>query len=146
MFIQCGYFYLRNACKVPAMAARLSALNGSLGSIFSADFAVISVRSSSIRFMIRSRIGSNSSCGGRGECTFFWPLVGGLFWKKGTKQAAVCSRVGAIATYIFATYFIKIAGINAVVWGLMVGAVLYFGIGFVTGRKGLDPDILDKCF
>ena len=80
------------------------------------------------------------------ECTFFWPLVGGLFWKKGTKQAAVCSSVGAIATYIFATYFIKIAGINAVVWGLMVGAVLYFGIGFVTGRKGLDPDILDKCF
>lgn len=80
------------------------------------------------------------------ECTFFWPLVGGLFWKKGTKQAAVCSSVGAIATYIFATYFIKIAGINAVVWGLMVGAVLYFGIGFITGRKGLDPDILDKCF
>ena len=80
------------------------------------------------------------------ECTFFWPLVGGLFWKKGTKQAAVCSSVGAIATYIFATYFIKIAGINAVVWGLMVGAVLFFGIGFVTGRKGLDPDILDKCF
>ena len=80
------------------------------------------------------------------ECTFFWPLVGGLFWKKGTKQAAVCSSVGAIATYIFSTYFIKIAGINAVVWGLMVGAVLYFGIGFVTGRKGLDPDILDKCF
>ena len=38
------------------------------------------------------------------ECTFFWPLVGGLFWKKGTKQAAVCSSVGAIATYIFATY------------------------------------------
>lgn len=58
----------------------------------------------------------------------------------------MCSSVGAIATYIFAMYFIKIAGINAVVWGLMVGAVLYFGIGFITGRKGLDPDILDKCF
>ena len=38
------------------------------------------------------------------ECTFFWPLVGGLFWKKGTKQAAVCSSIGAVATYIFATY------------------------------------------
>ena len=57
--------YLRNACKVPAMAARSSALNGSLWSIFSAGFAVVSVRSSSIRFMIRSRIGSSSSCGGR---------------------------------------------------------------------------------
>lgn len=80
------------------------------------------------------------------ECTFFWPLVGGLFWKKGTKQAAICSSIGAVATYIFATKFINIAGINAVVWGLLVGGILYFAIGTVTGRKGLDEDILDKCF
>ena len=80
------------------------------------------------------------------ECTFFWPLVGGLFWKKGTKQAAVCSSIGAVATYIFATYNIHVGGINAVVWGLLVGAVLYFVIGAITGRKGLDADILDKCF
>ena len=80
------------------------------------------------------------------ECTFFWPLVGGLFWKKGTKQAAVCSSVGAVATYIFGTYFIDIAGINAVVWGILVGAILYFVVGAITGRKGLDEDIIDKCF
>lgn len=59
--------------------------------------------------------------------------------KKEQKQAAVCSSVGAIATYIFATYFINIAGLNAVVWGLLVGGILYFGIGMVTGRKGLGP-------
>jgi len=80
------------------------------------------------------------------ECTFFWPLVGGLFWKKGTKQAALCSSIGAVATYIFGTYYIKIAGINAVVWGMLVGAVLYFAIGELTGRNGLDQDVLDKCF
>ena len=80
------------------------------------------------------------------ECTFLWPLVGGLFWKKGTKQAAVCSSVGAIATYIFATYFIHFAGINAVVWGLLVGGILYFTVGMVTGKKGLDEDILEECF
>ena len=80
------------------------------------------------------------------ECTFFWPLVGGLFWRKGTKQAAVCSSIGAVGMYIFATYKIHIGGINAVVWGLLVGAVLYFVIGAITGRKGLDADILDKCF
>ena len=80
------------------------------------------------------------------ECTFFWPLVGGLFWKKGTKQAAVCSSIGAIGTYIFATYFIHFAGINAVVWGLLVGAILYFSIGMITGKNGLDEDILEKCF
>ena len=61
-------------------------------------------------------------------------------------MAAVCSSVGAIATYIFATYFIHIAGLNAVVWGLLVGGILYFVIGEITGRKGLDADILDKCF
>ena len=38
------------------------------------------------------------------------------------------------------------AGYGEAVLRLMVGAVLYFGIGFLTGRKGLDPDILDKCF
>ncbi len=80
------------------------------------------------------------------ECTFFWPLVGGLFWKKGTKQAAVTSSVGAVVTYIFATYFIHIGGINAVVWGMLVGAVLYFSVGVITGRNGLDQDILDTCF
>lgn len=72
-------------------------------------------------------------------------MLAGLFWKKGTKQAAVCSSVGAIVTYIFATYFIILQDLTRV-WGLLVGGILYFGIGMVTGRKGLDPDILDKCF
>jgi sodium/pantothenate symporter len=80
------------------------------------------------------------------ECTFFWPLIGGLFWKKGTKQAAVISSVGATATYIFCYYFVSIAGINAVVWGLLAGGVLYFIAGSVTGKQGLDAEILDKCF
>lgn len=81
------------------------------------------------------------------ECSFLWPLVGGLFWKKGTKQAAVASSIGAVATYIFCYYFVDFAGINAVVWGLLVGGILYFAIGAVTSRKqGLDQDILDKCF
>ena len=77
---------------------------------------------------------------------FLLPLVGGLFWKKGTKQAAVCSSVGAIATYIFATYFINIAGLNAVVLGTSCRWNFVFWNWNVTGRKGLDPDILDKCF
>ena len=80
------------------------------------------------------------------ECTFFWPLVGGLFWKKGTRQAAVASSIGAAFTYIFCHYNVKIVGINAVAWGLLVGGLLYFIVGQITGKKGLDQDILDKCF
>ena len=80
------------------------------------------------------------------ECSFFWPLVGGLFWKKGTKQAAVCSSIGAAAVYVFCYYYVKWLGINAVVWGLLAGGLIYFIVGSITGRKGLDQDILDKCF
>lgn len=81
------------------------------------------------------------------ECSFFWPLVGGLFWRKGTKYAAVASSIGGAAIYVICQNWIKIAGINAVVWGLLAGGIIYFIIGFLTSRHHpLDQDILDKCF
>ncbi len=80
------------------------------------------------------------------ECSFFWPLVGGLFWKKGTKQAAVASSVGAAVSYVLCYYFVKVAGINAVVWGLLIGGIIYFAVGQATSKNGLDPDVLEKCF
>jgi len=80
------------------------------------------------------------------ECTFLWPLIGGLFWKKGTKQAAVASSIGAVAVYIFCYYNVKVAGINAVIWGLLAGGILYFLVGHLTSKDGLDPEIVEKCF
>lgn len=80
------------------------------------------------------------------ECAFFWPIVGGLFWKKGTAWAAVVSSVVGTAFYIFCYYNVKIAGINAVVWGLLAGGIAYFVTGLLTIKDGLDKDILDKCF
>ena len=80
------------------------------------------------------------------ECTFLWPLIGGLFWKKGTKQAAVASSIGAVAVYIFCYYNVKVAGINAVIWGLLAGGILYFLVGHLTSKGELDQDILDTCF
>ena len=80
------------------------------------------------------------------ECTFFWSLIGGLFWKKGTRQAATASSLGAAATYIFCYYNVSVAGINAVVWGLIAGGILYFLVGLATSKEGLDQDIIDKCF
>jgi len=64
------------------------------------------------------------------ECSFFWPLVGGLFWRKGNKYAACISAAGAVAVYIASRYCIKIAGINPVVWGLLAGGILYFAAGY----------------
>ncbi len=81
------------------------------------------------------------------ECSFFWPLIGGLFWKKGTKYAAVASSIGAAATYVFCYYNVKVVGINAVVWGLIAGGILYIVIGKLTVKNHpLDADIVEKCF
>ncbi|MCQ2551093.1 MAG: sodium/pantothenate symporter [Clostridia bacterium] len=81
------------------------------------------------------------------ECTFFWPLVGGLFWKKGTGRAAVLSAVFATATYIFCYYNVAVAGINAVVWGLIAGGMVYLVAGLIDSKKHpLDNEILEKCF
>lgn len=80
------------------------------------------------------------------ECTFLWPILGGLFWKKGTKQAAVASSVGAVAMYIFAKYYINLWGLNPVFWGLLAGGILYFAVGIMTAKAEPDRDIIDKCF
>ncbi|MBR1993550.1 MAG: sodium/pantothenate symporter [Firmicutes bacterium] len=81
------------------------------------------------------------------ECCFFWPLVGGVFYKKGTRQAAIASTLIGVAVYVIAYQFgLTVWGINAVVWGLLFGGIAYFIAGKMTCRDGLDPDVLDKCF
>ena len=81
------------------------------------------------------------------ECCFFWPLVGGVFYKKGTHQAAIASTLIGVAVYVISYQFgLTVWGINAVVWGLLFGGIVYFIAGKMTCRDGLDPDVLDKCF
>lgn len=80
------------------------------------------------------------------ECTFLWPLVGGLFWKRGTKQAALASSIGAAAVYVFCHYNVHVLGLSAVWWGLLAGGILYFAVGMATSKNGPDPKMLEQCF
>ncbi len=80
------------------------------------------------------------------ECSFFWPLIGGLFYKKGTKEAAIASSIGAVLVYIFCYYKVSLWGINAVVWGLLFGGIIYFVVGSITSKDKMDSDIMKSCF
>lgn len=81
------------------------------------------------------------------ECCFFWPLVGGVFYKKGTRQAAIASTLVGVAVYVISYQFgLTVWGINSVVWGLLFGGIAYFVVGKMTIKDGLDEDILEKCF
>ena len=81
------------------------------------------------------------------ECCFFWPIVGGVFYKKGNKEAAISSSVLGVLVYVISYQFkLTVWGINSVVWGLLVGGIVYFTIGKLTCKNGLDKDVLEKCF
>ena len=81
------------------------------------------------------------------ECAFLWPIVGGVFYKKGNKQAAMASSVVGVLVYIVSYQFkLTIFNINSVVWGLLVSGIVYFMVGAVTCKNGLDEDVLEKCF
>ena len=81
------------------------------------------------------------------ESCFFWPLVGGIFYKKGNRQAALSSAIIGVVVYVISYHFkITAFGLNSVVWGLLFGGIAYFAVGQLTCKDGLDKDILDKCF
>ena len=81
------------------------------------------------------------------ECCFFWPIVGGVFYRKGTKQAALSSTIIGVAVYVISYQFgLTVWGINSVVWGLLAGGIAYFAAGKMTCKDGLDQDVLENCF
>jgi len=81
------------------------------------------------------------------ECAFFWPIVGGIFYKKGNSKAALWSSVIGVLVYVISYQFkLTVLGINAVVWGLLVSGIIYFVVGSTTCRNGLDQDVLETCF
>ena len=81
------------------------------------------------------------------ECCFFWPIVGGVFYKKGNKQAAIASSLLGVMVYVISYQFkLTVWGVNSVVWGLLIGGIVYFAVGKITCKEGLDADVLEKCF
>ncbi len=80
------------------------------------------------------------------EATFFWPIIGGLYWKKGNSKACLASTIGGLATFIFFNR-IKILpwGIHEIVAGLIIGGILYFLVGALY-KEEPDEEMLRKCF
>ena len=80
------------------------------------------------------------------EATFFWPIIGGLYWKKGNAKACLASVICGLATFIFFNR-VKILplGIHEIIVGLIIGGIAYFLVGHLTS-KDLDEAMIKKCF
>jgi sodium/pantothenate symporter len=81
------------------------------------------------------------------ECTYFWPLIGGLYYKKGNANACIVSVVTALATFVFFNQFKALSpfGMHEVVWGLVVGGIAYFLVSSLS-KEEPDEEMLRKCF
>lgn len=80
------------------------------------------------------------------EATFFWPIIGGLYWKKGNSKACLASVICGLAVFIFFNR-VKILplGIHEIIAGLVVGGIVYFAVGALCNEEP-DPEMLRKCF
>ena len=80
------------------------------------------------------------------EATFFWPLIGGLYWKRGSSAACIASIICGVSTFVFFNLN-KIApfGIHEIVLGLLAGGIAYFVVGMLN-KSEPDAEMLEKCF
>ena len=80
------------------------------------------------------------------EAAFFWPIIGGLYWKKGNSAACLASTIIGLTVFIFFNR-VKILplGIHEIVAGLIASGAAYFIVGKLT-EKAPDPVMLKKCF
>lgn len=70
------------------------------------------------------------------EATFVWPVVFGLYWKRGNRFGALASMVAGMASYIFfQTYHPNPLGMHTVVVPILISLVCYVIISLATGMK-----------
>lgn len=70
------------------------------------------------------------------EAAFFWPMIGGLYWKKGNATACIASMIASLSVFIFFNR-VKIAPfhIHEIVLGLLAGGIVYFLAGRYSYAK-----------
>ena len=80
------------------------------------------------------------------EATFFWPLIGGLYWKKGNATCCMTSIVCGVGAFLF-FHFVPVSpfGIHEIVWGILAGGIGYFAAGKLS-KKPVSEEVLAKCF
>lgn len=68
--------------------------------------------------------------------------IGGLFWKKGTKEGAFAGTILGCVVVTLGTFFMTFPlGLSALSWGLIVNSVAYIGVSLCTK---CPEEIVDK--
>ncbi|GAA0603724.1 sodium/pantothenate symporter [Virgibacillus siamensis] len=77
------------------------------------------------------------------EAAFIWPIIMGLYWKKGNKYGALASMFTGIGLYVLSeSFFPKPLGLHSVVLPIVASFVMYVLVSLATKQsaKGLRMD------
>ncbi|WP_249871441.1 sodium/pantothenate symporter [Oceanobacillus saliphilus] len=70
------------------------------------------------------------------EATFIWPIVMGLYWKKGNKYGAIASMLTGVSSYILFEYFYpQPFGMHSVVTSIILAFIAYVGFSLASGKS-----------
>ncbi|MBR1937867.1 MAG: sodium/pantothenate symporter [Spirochaetales bacterium] len=80
------------------------------------------------------------------EATFFWALIGGLYWKKGSKYCCYGSIISGVFTFVFFNQ-VKILpyNIHEIVPAIIISGIVYYIIGRIRNEEP-SKEVLKNCF
>ena len=74
------------------------------------------------------------------ECAFFFPLVGGLFWRKATAAGAVTGSVSGVLLYAFLIWKdVRLLGFLPVVPSFVLAGVVFVVVSRLTAKYAEEP-------
>ena len=80
------------------------------------------------------------------EATFFWPLIGGLYWKRANAKCCITSTIVGLVTFILFSQVISTPlCVHAIVVALFASGLAFAITGLLTKEKP-DAEILKNCF
>lgn len=70
------------------------------------------------------------------ESVFIWPIVLGLYWKKGNKYGALSSMIVGMSSYIlFDRYYPSALSMHTVVLPILLSCITYVSVSLATDKK-----------
>lgn len=72
------------------------------------------------------------------EAAFIWPIVMGLYWKKGNKYGAIASMIFGVGSYIlFESFYPQPFGMHSVVTSIVIAFIAYVTASLMMQKKHL---------
>lgn len=73
-------------------------------------------------------------------------VIGGLYWKRATREAAIASIVIGELLMITMTFILKAApfGLSGAFWSMMISLVIFVGVSLVTKPQEHTKQVIDS--